>query len=228
MAELFTRIFSPVTAAERGRAQRHLLDDADSDHGSNGDGVADREPALEEHEKAGDDVGQEPLAGEPDQDDDQRRAGQGGHAREARDLDEREREREAVGEVAHGRADERDGGVAPLQAAQRRGVVGRRPRLAVSALPPIASRSRRRGPTPSPRSTPPGTTRRCSAAVRQFPLSGTDFWSAAIMSRTVAPPAGGGHDASGDGDLVAEVDVLDRVQELDALVPSAAGRPCGR
>src|SRR6478609_7672929 len=66
-----------VDGPQPGRPQADLVDDAADLERLDRHVVAHREPALEEHEEAGQDVGHEALGGETDQDDDQRRPGDG-------------------------------------------------------------------------------------------------------------------------------------------------------
>ena len=101
--------------AQLGRAQRDLLDDAREPGRLDHDRVADREPALELHEEAGQDVDQEALQREAQQHDDQRCAGQRAVAAEPRDLEEHEQGSEPVGGIAHRGLDERDERLTPLQ-----------------------------------------------------------------------------------------------------------------
>src|SRR5690242_600945 len=104
-----------VDGPQACRAQADLVDDAADLERLDGDVVAHREPALEEHEEPGQDVGHEALRGEADQDDDQRRARDGAEPVAEAERAEREHQRQPVRGVTHARAHEGDGGLAPLE-----------------------------------------------------------------------------------------------------------------
>src|SRR6185437_2473226 len=94
-----------VHRPQPGGAEADLVDDAADLERLDRDVVAHREPTLEEHEEPGQDVGHEALRREPDQDDDQRRAGDGAEAVAEAERAEREDQRQPVRGVAHARAD---------------------------------------------------------------------------------------------------------------------------
>ena len=99
-------------AADRERPQRHGLDHTLHLEWVDRDRVADPEPALEEHQQAGDHVGEEPLGGEGDND--REKGGTDDRLQPLRPRNgcDREDERECVGEVANARRDQRDRGLA--------------------------------------------------------------------------------------------------------------------
>ena len=116
-------------AAQGQRAQRDRFDDALHPQDVDRDVVADPEPALEEHQQAGDHVHQEALRGEADHDRDEGRADDRLQPLRTREDDDREQQRERERQVADRRLDQRDRRLALADARDHAGVE-------VSSAPP--------------------------------------------------------------------------------------------
>jgi hypothetical protein len=130
-------------AADLDRAKRDLLDDALEVPRLDDHRVADPEPALEEHEQPGEDVREEALRREGEHDRQEGRADDGLHPARSGQRHEREHERDPEREVGDARLDERDRGLALLQAADdaRVHVVGSEPVAALAAVDEKCRRS---------------------------------------------------------------------------------------
>lgn len=103
-------------APDLDRAQRHLLDDAFERERLDDDRVSHPKPAFEEHEQAGDDIGQEALEREGECDGEKRRPDDCLDPLRAGQGHDREQQSHAEDQIGEGRLDERNGRFALLEA----------------------------------------------------------------------------------------------------------------